>query len=107
MHCPLKGTMASFPGVIVGLFAELSHPTFCSARERTARAALLGGHALDVVEGLTVRMQRVHVEMLKSFRSAVVSEVASSLASFAGRGGGRVWRAPSCQSLPLALLLKL
>ena len=46
--------------------AELSHPAFCSARELSTRVALLRGHALDVVEGLTVRMQRVHVEMLKS-----------------------------------------
>ena len=44
--------------------AELSHPAFCSARELMARAALWGGHALDVVEGLTVRMQRVRVERL-------------------------------------------
>ena len=42
---------------------------------------MLGGHALDVVEGLTARMQRVDVEMIESLRSAVVSEVASSLAS--------------------------
>ena len=54
---------------------------FCSARELTASAAVLGAQALDVVEGLTVRMQRVHVEMLESFRSAVLSEVASSFAS--------------------------
>ena len=62
--------------------ADLSHPAFCSARELTARAALLGEHALDVFEGLTVRMQRVHVEVLESVRSAVNSEVASSFASF-------------------------
>ena len=30
---------------------------------------------------LTIRMQLVHVEMIESFRSAVISEVASSLAS--------------------------
>ena len=40
-----------------------------------------GGHALDVVDGLTVRLQSVHVKMLESFRSAVISEVASSSAS--------------------------
>ena len=58
--------------------AELSHPAFCSARELTARVAPLGGNVLDVVDGLTVRMQCVHVEMLETFRSAVISEVASS-----------------------------
>ena len=42
---------------------------------------MLGGHALDVVEGLTVSLPRVHVEILGSFCSAVISEVASSLAS--------------------------
>ena len=36
---------------------------------------------MDVVEGLTVRMQRVHEEVLQSFRSAVISEFAFSLAS--------------------------
>ena len=41
---------------------------------------MLGGHPLDVVEGL-VRTQRVHGARLESFRSAVISEVASSLAS--------------------------
>ena len=45
--------------------AELSHPAFCSARGLTARAGLLGEHALDVVEGLSVQMQRVQVEMLE------------------------------------------
>ena len=41
---------------------------------------MLGGHVLDVVEGLTVWMPCVHVEMLESLRPAVISEVASSLA---------------------------
>ena len=77
--------------------AELSHPAFCSARNLTACSAMFGGHALDVVEGLTVRLQCAHVEMLQSFRSAVISEVASSLVSLAGCEGRRVWRAPSCQ----------
>ena len=40
------------------------------------------GHALDCGRRVSpLRMQRVHVEMLESFRSAVISEVASSLAS--------------------------
>ena len=52
--------------------AQLSHPAFCSARDLTTWAALLGGRALDVVEGLAVRMPCVHVEMLESFRSAVI-----------------------------------
>ena len=42
--------------------------TVCSARDLTARDLDVGAeHALDVVEGLTVRMPRVHVEMLEFF----------------------------------------
>ena len=60
----------------------------------TACAAMFGGHALDVVEGLTVR--RVHVEMLESFRSAVISEDASFLASLqATKEGGLGERLPA------------
>ena len=47
--------------------AELSHPASCSAREFTARAALLGWHAQDVVEGLTVQLQRVHWVLLEIY----------------------------------------
>ena len=48
--------------------AGLSHPVFCSTDDLTTRTAQLDGHTLDVVEDLTVRAQRVHVEMFKSFR---------------------------------------
>ena len=65
---------------------------FCSRSRGLCRDV---GHALDVVEGLTVRLQRVHVEMLESFRSAVISQVDAFVNQFAGCGGWRVWRAPS------------
>ena len=68
----------------------MSHTASCSAREFSTRAALLGEQALDVVNGLTVRMQLVHVEMLESLRSAVISEVASSLASLQVTEEGRL-----------------
>ena len=77
--------------------AELSHPAFCSARELTARAALWGGHALDVVEGLTVRMQRVRVDMLESVSFCRHFRGCFFFCQFAGCGGGRVWRTPSYQ----------
>ena len=69
----------------------------CSARELSAQAALLGRHALDVVEGLTVRLQRRdHVEMPESFRSAIISQVASLLASLqVTEEGGLGERPPS------------
>ena len=70
----------------------MSHPAFCSARDLTAGAAQLGGHALDVVEGLTVWTQRVHVEMFGSFHSA---EVTSSLASLQVAEGGFGERLPA------------
>ena len=52
----------------------LSHPASCSAGEVTTLAAPSGWHALIVVKGLTVQTQRVHLVMLESFRSAVISE---------------------------------
>ena len=90
-------------------FRSQSHPAFCSARELTARAELLGGRALDVIEGVTVRMERVHLEMLESFRSAGISEVACSLAILqsAEEGGfGELLPRPLVLwiRLPLALL---
>ena len=78
---PPEGIDRSLPWTECWVVAEVSHPAFCSARDLTACAAMLGGHALDVVEGLTVRLQRVHVEMIESVRSAFISEVASSSAS--------------------------
>ena len=66
------------------VLAELSHPPSCSARQVSARATLLGGHALVVVEGLTVQMQRVHVELLESFRSAVISDALDRFRSALG-----------------------
>ena len=78
-----------------------SHPAFCSARELTAGAALLGGHALDVVEGLTVRMQRVRVVVfvLPSFQRLLLFWPAASAFLPIPRG---LWR-----RLSVALLLKL
>ena len=76
-------------------------------------AAMLGGHSLHVVEGLTVRLQRVHVEVLESFRSAVISSVVSSSVSLQvaeeGGFGERLLPTPPFLwiIMPLALLLKL
>ena len=81
LHGTLEGIDRSLPWSKYRVVADLSHPAFCSARDLTACAAMLGGHAVDVVEGLTVRMPRVHVELLESVRSATISEVASSFAS--------------------------
>ena len=74
---PLERLNGSRSWCACWVVAELSHPASCSVRWLSARATFVGGHALDVVEGLTVRTQRV----LKRFRSAIIAEVASSLAS--------------------------
>ena len=54
---PLEGIDRSLLGGECWVVTELSHPAFCSARNLTACAATLGGHALDVVEGLIVRLR--------------------------------------------------
>ena len=63
---------------------------------------MLGGHVLDVLEGLTEQLQRVHVEMFESFRSAVISEVASSSASLqVAEDGGFGERLPANTTVSL------
>ena len=73
-HCPLKSTMVPLTWGECWVVAELSHPASCSARELTTRATPTGWHALVVFKGLIVRTQRVHLVMLESSRSAVISE---------------------------------
>ena len=91
---PLEGIDGSLSWGECWVVAALSHLAFGSARDFTARAAMLGGHAVDVVEGLTVRMQRFRARefsFCRHFRSC------SFVSQFVGCGGGMVWRAPSCQ----------
>ena len=57
-----EGIDRSFPWSECWVVAELSHPAFCSGRDLTTCAAMSSGHALEVVERLTVRMQRVHIQ---------------------------------------------
>ena len=73
--------MTPFLGMNVGLSLNCHIPPSVLLANARFEPRFWAGHALDVVEGLTVRMQRVHVEKLKSFRSSVISQVASSLAS--------------------------
>ena len=82
MHYLLKSAIVPFLGVNFR-FSLKCHtpPPVLLANSFSTRAALLGEQALEVVEGLTVRMQLVHEVMLESFLFAVISEVASSQAS--------------------------
>ena len=64
-----------------GIVAEPSHYGFCSAVVLSAQVMILGGRALDVVEGFIFRVLRFLVEMLDGFWSAGKSVIASALAS--------------------------
>ena len=62
-----------------GMVAEPSRDGFCSAPVLSTQVTLLGGHALDVVEGFIVRVLRCFVEMLDGFWSVRKSVTAYNI----------------------------
>ena len=72
----------------------VAHPAFSTFRELTSQAVSSGGDARDVIQDLTVRLQRVCVEYLQQYRAAVIAQVPISLSSLhvalrdANRGAG-------------------
>ena len=85
-HGPLHLTLPERPGGLLswyecGIVAKTSHYGFCSALVLSTQVTLLGGHALDVVEGFVVRMLRFIVEMPDGFWSASKSVIASASAT--------------------------
>ena len=97
MRCLLKGTMAPSPGVNVGLSLTCHIPPSVLLAYSLLEPRFLGEHALDVAEGLTVRMQRVHVEMHESFSFCRHFRRCFFLGQPPRYGGERAWRALSCQ----------
>ena len=69
LNTPVEHTHGVSAGWVLPV---LSHPAFCSAGKLSSRVVPSGGR---------VRLQRDHVEMLLIFQSAIISEVAASLAS--------------------------
>ena len=72
----------------------VAHPAFSTVRELTSQAVSSGGDAREVIQDLTVRLQRVCVEYLQQYRAAVIAQVPISLSSLhvalrdANRGAG-------------------
>ena len=63
------------------MVAELSRLDFSTVRGLSSQAVSSACDALDVVERPTVRLQRVYVENIKQYRTAVIAVAPNSLAS--------------------------
>ena len=72
----------------------VAHLAFSTVRELASQAVSSGGDARDVIQDLTVRLQRVCVEYLQQYRAAVIAQVPISLSRLhvalrvANRGAG-------------------
>ena len=76
---PLHLTLSWRPAGLISWYErDPSHHGFCSTLVLSTQVTLLGGHALDVVEGFIVRVLRFLVEMLDAFWSAGKSVTVSA-----------------------------